>query len=157
MIDGMSTWSAHATVPGRPSAVLDLLTDPDAIAGWAPVPFEIERLGGRRLIPGVRARVSGRLARVGASFDVAVTAADEERFALTATGPVVIDVEYELFAGERTDVWVTVGVRSRGGLSGRLLAQATETLLRAGALDHALARIAKQIEEARDDVAACVG
>ena len=144
----MSTWTAHTTVTAAPCAVLDLLTDPDAIERWAPVPFELEHMSGKRLDAGATARVSGKLARFGASFDVSIDCAHEERFALYASGPVDLDVEYELFAdGDGTDVWVSVGVQSGGGLSGRLLAQATEALLRAGALDRALGRIAEEIEE----------
>ena len=155
MIVGMSTWTAHTTVEATPAEVLDRLTDPAAIAGWAPVPFELEELDSMRLTAGARARVSGRLARFGATFDVHVTDAHEARFALTARGPIQIEVEYELFDGDATEVWVTVGVQG-GGLTGRLLAQATEALLRAGALDHALTRIANQIEETHDDVDARV-
>jgi hypothetical protein len=148
----MSTWTAHTTVTAAPTAVLDLLTDPDAIERWAPVPFELDELTGGRLDAGATARVSGKLARFGASFDVEVEAAHEERFALFAHGPVDLDVEYELFAdGDGTDVWVSVGVKPRGGLSGRLLAQATEALLRAGALDRALGRIAEEIEETQSE------
>ena len=148
----MSTWTAHTTVTAEPTAVLDLLTDPDAIERWAPVPFELEELSGKRLDAGATARVSGKLARFGASFDVEVEAAHEERFALFAHGPVDLAVEYELFADSGgTDVWVSVGVKSGGGLSGRLLAQATEALLRAGALDRALGRIAEEIEETQSE------
>jgi carbon monoxide dehydrogenase subunit G len=148
----MSTWTSHTTVTAAPCAVLDLLTDPDAIERWAPVPFEIEQLNGKRLDTGATARVSGKLARFGASFDVAVDCAHEERFALFASGPVDLDVEYELFADDRgTDVWVSVGVKSGGGLTGRLLTQATEALLRAGALDRALGRIAEEIEDSQFD------
>jgi hypothetical protein len=148
----MSTWTAHTTVTAAPCAVLDLLTDPDAIERWAPVPFELDHLSGRRLDAGAKARVSGKLARFGASFDVSIDCAHEERFALFASGPVDLDVEYELFASDDgTDVWVSVGVQSGGGLSGRLLAQATEALLRAGALDRALGRIADEIEETQFD------
>ena len=156
MIVVMSTWTAQTTVTAGPDAVLAMLTDPTAIAGWAPIPFEVDAIDGERLTAGARARVSGRLARFGASFDVEVTDAHEERFALVARGPVEIDVEYELFDDDATEVWVTVGVRPAGGITGRLLAQATEALLRAGALEHALGRIANQIEEAHDDVHARV-
>ena len=45
-----------------------------------------------------------------------------------------------------TEVWGTVRVRG-GGLVGRLLAQATDALLAAGALDRALGRIANEMDE----------
>ena len=52
----MRTWETQTTVPASPSAVLELLTEPEAIAEWAPVPFEIVSLTGRRLHghPGAR-------------------------------------------------------------------------------------------------------
>ena len=37
----MCTWSSNATVPGSPDDVLAFLTEPEAIARWAPVPFEV--------------------------------------------------------------------------------------------------------------------
>jgi hypothetical protein len=149
----MSTWTAHTIVNAEPSAVLDVLTDPNAIERWSPIPFELDELDGPRLDAGATARVSGRLSRFGASFDVEIESAHEERFALLAHGPVDLDVEYELFADDEacTDVWVSLGVRSGGGLTGRLLAQATEALLRAGALERALGRIATHIEETQID------
>jgi uncharacterized protein YndB with AHSA1/START domain len=58
----MCTWQSNATVPGSPADVLDLLTEPDAIARWAPVPFEVLSLDGARLEPSGHARVAGRLA-----------------------------------------------------------------------------------------------
>src|ERR671933_225320 len=77
--------------------------------------------------------------------------AGEGRFALAARGPIGIDVEYEAFEDEGgTEVWATVSV-SGSGLRGRLLAQATDALLAAGALDHALGRIAREIEELAND------
>ena len=49
-------------VEARPEAVLDVLTDPEACARWAPIPFDVEDLRTPRLRCGSRARVSGRLA-----------------------------------------------------------------------------------------------
>jgi carbon monoxide dehydrogenase subunit G len=150
----MSTWTAHTTVAAEPHTVLELLTDPDAIERWSPIPFEIGSLTGDRLESGVHARVAGRLGRIGATFDVEVESAREERFALTAQGPLDLEVDYELFpAGDGdTEVWVSLGVASGGGLSGRLLAQATEALLRAGALDRALGRIAAEIDSHHEEI-----
>lgn len=89
----MSTWTAVATVKGPPEGVLDVLTDPAACERWAPIEFDVEGLEGDRLVAGSRARVVGRLAGQRVGFDVEVHAADEERLALLATGPVVLDVE----------------------------------------------------------------
>ena len=48
--------------------------------------------------------------------------------------------------GNETEVWDTVSAKG-GGLVGRLLVQATDALLPAGALDRALGRIANEIEK----------
>jgi hypothetical protein len=141
-------WRSHTTVAGLPGEVLVTLTDPDAIAGWTPVPFEVLDLDTDRLVTGSRARVRGRLAGRTLQFDVEVLAADDERLALVATGPVSIDVEYALRpAGEGSDLRATVTVRG-SGLTGRVLARATDALLAAGALDVAVSRIGRQLKPA---------
>jgi hypothetical protein len=143
----MSIWSTHTSVSGTPDDVIAILSDPDSIRRWAPIDFAVDGIDGDRLESGTHARVSGRLAGRSASFDVDVEQAEEGRFALTASGPIELDVEYEAFekAGNETEVWATVSVKG-GGLVGRLLAQATDALLAAGALDRALGRIANEIE-----------
>src|SRR3712207_2885792 len=92
----MRTWTATTTVEARPEVVLDVLTDPDAVARWAPVPFEVSGLRGKRLKAGSRARVSGRLAGREVGFDVDVHAAARDRLELTAAGPIGFDVRYDL-------------------------------------------------------------
>jgi Polyketide cyclase / dehydrase and lipid transport len=149
----MRTWETQATVPGSPSSVLDVLTEPDAIAGWTPVPFEIVSLGDRRLRAGSRARVAGRLAGRIVEFEVTVFEASGERLALAADGPISIDVHYVLRpVPGGSDVRASVSVDGRG-LFGRVLASATEALLAAGALRTALDRLGRQLRAA----AACHG
>ena len=140
----MKTWTATAVALAHPAAVLDVLTDPDACARWAPVPFDVED-DTRRLAAGSRARVTGRLAGQRVGFDVEVRQADENGLALSATGPVAFDVDYRLAptqAGSRVDA--SVSVRPQRGFLSRLLAEATGALLSAGALDHALARLVRE-------------
>jgi len=48
----MRTWTATTTTAARPEAVLGVLTDPEAAARWAPLPFDVEDLDGRRLASG---------------------------------------------------------------------------------------------------------
>ena len=108
----MRTWTATTTVAARPEAVLDVLTDPDAVARWAPVPFDVDELGSPRLRRGSRARVSGRLAGRRVGFDVEVHEADAEALSLSAHGPVAFDVRYDL-AGGRNPVIARCGRRSR--------------------------------------------
>ena len=144
----MRTWTASTTIKGRPEAVLDVLTEPNAIARWAPMPFEVERIDSPRLRTGTRARVSGCLAGKRVGFDVKVHEAHDERLELTASGPVAFDVSYDLRPGrDVTEVLASVAVSGRG-LTGRLLAHATDALLAGGALQHAVSRIAREVETA---------
>ncbi len=144
----MRTWTTRTTITGLPDEVLALLTEPDAIARWTPVPFELIDLDTERLVAGSHARVRGRLAGRTLEFDVRVLAADDERLALVATGPISIDVEYALRpAAEGSELCASVSVRG-AGLFGRILAQATDALLAAGALDLAVSRIGRQFEPA---------
>ena len=75
----MKTWTTATWVAGAPEQVLELFTQPDAIARWAPIPFEVLDLDGARLVAGTRARVSGALAGRRLEFDVEIHEADEER------------------------------------------------------------------------------
>ena len=141
-------WQSNATVPGSPGDVLALLTEPDAIARWAPVPFEVVALDGARLEPGSRARVAGRLAGRSVEFDVDVLRASHERFELVAQGPICIDVKYRLRpTGESSEVEASIAVDGRG-LLGRVLAKATEALLAGGALRMSLDRLAGELRPA---------
>src|SRR5437763_1543787 len=97
MLCPMSTWSTNTTVSGTPEDVLEILSQPNAIRRWSPIDFELERMDGERLEAGSHARVTGRVAGRCASFTVDVHEAGEELFALTASGPIDIDVEYESF------------------------------------------------------------
>ena len=142
----MRTWTATTTAAAHPAAVLDVLTDPDAASRWAPVPFDVDDLDGERLLAGSRARVSGKLAGRRVGFELEVHEADESGIQLSASGPVAFDVDYRLSRAGcgGAEVHASVSVRSEGGLTGRLLAEATGALLSAGALQAALGRIAKE-------------
>ena len=143
----MAEFTAHTTADAAPEQVLQVLTDPDAIASWSPIPFEVENLDGLRLEAGSYARVSGSLAGKRVGFDVEVHAADEGGLELTAEGPISIDVLYELepVAGG-SEVTASVSVRDGSGITGRLLARATGALLSGGALDAAAGRIVSAAE-----------
>ena len=139
----MKTWTATTTVDAAPQAVLDVLTDPDAIARWAPLPFDVEDLDTPRLTSGSTARVSGRLAGRRVGFLVEVFEAEDGRLSLAATGPVGLDVNYDLEPTDTgSEVKASVSVRNGKGISGRLLGEATNALLSAGALTHAVRRLA---------------
>ena len=141
----MREWTATTTVDARPEAVLDVLTDPEACARWAPIPFDVEDLRTPRLTCGSRARVSGKLAGRRVGFDVEVHEAVDGRLRLSADGPVGFDVRYDLApAPGGSEVRAAVTVRPSGGLTGRLLAEATNALLAAGALQAAIARLAAE-------------
>ena len=144
----MRTWTATTTTAARPQDVLEVLTDPEACARWAPLPFDVEELNGRRLAAGSRARVSGKLAGRRVGFDVEVHEASGRGLSLAADGAGGVpsfDVMYELAAvAGGSEVRASVSVRPSRGLAGRLLAEATSALLSAGALEAAVSRIARE-------------
>ena len=142
-------FTATTKTAASPSEVLEILTDPEAIRDWSPVPFDLDCFEGERLQAGTVAHVRGRIGGISVGFDVEVNAADSERLELTASGPIGLDVRYD-FAGDPSDggstIEASVTVRRGGGLSGRMIAKATEALLAAGALDGAAGRIARAAE-----------
>jgi hypothetical protein len=135
-------WTARARISAYPDDVLDALTDPERIAEWAPIGFEVEGLAGGRLRAGSQARVTGSLAGIGAAFDVDVHRADRQGLELVARGPVALEVCYRL--RDHVDgvlVEVAVTVRRQGGLTAQLLRSALAALMNAGALRSALRRL----------------
>jgi hypothetical protein len=142
----MSTWIHQLHCEGRPDEVLALLTEAEAIERWSPVPFELGGLGRGRLRAGDRIDVRGALAGAGAAFAVTVEQAGPERLALTAAGPIDLEVEYIVTAdGDGSRLFGSIAVAGRG-LRGRLLASATDALLAAGALRLAMERIAGELQ-----------
>ena len=139
----MKTWTTTTTIDAAPEAILDVLTDPDAIARWTPLPFDVDDLDTPRLMSGSTARVTGRLAGRRVGFEVEVFEAEDGRLSLAATGPVGLDVNYDLEATDSgSEVTASVSVRNGKGITGRLLGEATNALLSAGALTHAVSRLA---------------
>ncbi|MGN6167776.1 MAG: SRPBCC family protein [Solirubrobacteraceae bacterium] len=142
----MRTFTAHTTATSAPREVLDQLTDPAAIARWAPVPFELLELDEERLYPGATVRVRGQLAGQSAEFSVHVLEVSRERLTLVAQGPISLEVEYDVRpARPGSRIQASISVLGQG-LIGRVLAKATETLLAAGALQGSLNRLAGQPE-----------
>jgi hypothetical protein len=135
-------------VAGLPDEVLAMLTEPSSIARWAPIEFDVVDFGRRRLQAGDRVRVCGSLAGRSVEFEVDVSEADDGHLLLTAVGPIRLDVEYlAVAAAEGSEVHASITVTGQG-LLGRLLAQATDALLAAGALNQAVDRIAGELEPA---------
>lgn len=142
----MCTWRSNTIVSAAPVQVIELLTEPEAIARWAPVPFEVIALDTSRLESGSHARVAGRLAGRSVEFDVEVLEASDERLELVANGPVELGVRYLLRRHDSgSEIDASVSVQGKG-LFGRVLAKATEALLAAGALRLALDRIAGELQ-----------
>ena len=151
----MAHWSATTTTKATPEQLLEVLTHPEEIRRWSPVDFDLDDLDSRRLAPGTRARVTGKLAGVRVGFDVEVHAADADVLELSADGPVGLDVRYELApAPAGSELYASVSLRRGGGITGRLVANATAALLTAGALEGAAGRIAQAAEGQRELVAA---
>jgi Polyketide cyclase / dehydrase and lipid transport len=139
-------WTERKLLSGTPAEILDLLTVPEAIARWSPVPFEVVELTERRLVAGSRTRVRGRLAGRSVEFAVEVLQADEHRLALVADGPISLDVDYLLSPRqEGSELQASVSVRGRG-LLGRVFAGATTALLAGGALASSIGRLERELE-----------
>jgi hypothetical protein len=135
-------WTASTWLDNDPDGVLRALTDPAAIAGWAPVNFEVDGLAGGRLAAGSRERVSGSIAGIGATFDVEVMRADTKGLELVADGPISLDVNYSFTEhDDGVSVHARVGIRRRRGLTAQLLQAAVGALLNAGALARALGKL----------------
>jgi Polyketide cyclase / dehydrase and lipid transport len=135
-------WTASIDLGSDPDEVLRALTDPAAIAQWAPVTFEVDGLAGPRLRAGSRERVSGCIAGIRTTFEVEVRSADRQRLELVARGPVSLDVRYrfeEHDGGVRVDA--QVGIERQRGLTARVLRAAVGALLNAGVLGSALRRL----------------
>ena len=141
-----AAWTERKILSGTPAQILDLLTQPEAIARWSPIPFEVVELAEGRLVAGSRARVRGRLAGRSVEFAVEVLQADERRLALAADGPISLDVDYSLSArNQGSELRASVSVRGRG-LLGRLFAAATTALLAGGALASSIGRLERELE-----------
>lgn len=146
---GMAQFTARTMVDATPQQVLDVLTDPDEIRSWSPIPFEVEELDGHRLDTGSLARVSGSLAGRRVGFDVEVHAAGADGLELSAAGAISLDVRYVLERVEGgSEVTASIALRGGAGLTGRLLTTATSALLKGGALELATSRIARAAEAA---------
>jgi hypothetical protein len=143
-----NTWEARLEMNASAEDVLAVLTDPELCGEWSPIDFEVEHLDGPRLVAGTCARVTGSLGGARVSFDVEVFDGGPDRLVLRASGPLVLDVDYRLVSGgaRSTDVTASVTVARGRGLTGRLLEPATRALLSAGALQSAVARIARAVE-----------
>lgn len=141
-------WTARRFISAQPPEVLAALTDPEFITLWAPVGFEVEGLRGGRLRGGSHAIVNGSFAGVAAEFQIDVLRADEEGLDLRARGPVDFEVAYR-FVPERQGVIVDAKIKlgREQGLNARVLRAATGALLSGGALDRALGRLARELDE----------
>jgi uncharacterized protein YndB with AHSA1/START domain len=143
----MAQWTTRTQANASPEQVLEVLTDPDAIRLWSPIDFDVEDLSGPRLSAGDVTRVTGRVAGFNVGFDVEIHAAAEGGIELSADGPIGIDVRYDLMPADGgSEVTATIGLRRGGGITGRLISQATAALLSAGALDGAARSIARAAE-----------
>ena len=135
-------WTARRGICAHPEDVLHALTDPDTIAEWAPVSFEVDGLAGGCLEAGSYERVSGSIAGVGTTFEIEVRRADVERLELVARGPISFDVAYRFHRGDdEVLVEATVGLRRHRGLAAQILRAGAVALLNTGALTSALRRL----------------
>lgn len=144
----MSTHTASQTTTAEPAHVLQVLTDPAACARWAPIEFSTTQAPGEYLEAGSRTRLHGRLAGRKVTFEIDVLAADECGLSLRATGPVRLEVDYQLIpTGSETMIEARITPAAAGGMSGALASHATNAILGAGALRFALRAIAAEAEQ----------
>jgi hypothetical protein len=147
----MDTWQSQIEVRAEPEQVLETLTDVGACKAWSPVGFDVGGLESGRLRPGSRVAVSGAIVGRRVCFCVEIVRADTERLLLRAAGPVEMLADYVVrpaAGGSRLHAAISVR-RGRGG-GARLAARATSILLGAGALEQALARIAREAERRQE-------
>ena len=137
---------ADEHIAATPQRILEVLSDPDAVKRWFPLPFDFDDDVGS-LRPGGSYGVHGRLAGRSLHARLQVLEGDERHIAVRLTGPVVLDLSAELTGGASgTAARILASVHSGGGLSGKLLTPAAAALLRAGALERSVAAIRAEAE-----------
>jgi Polyketide cyclase / dehydrase and lipid transport len=147
----MDTWRSQIDVRAEPAQVLETLTDVGACREWAPVRFDVRGLETGRLRAGARVAVSGAIVGRRVRFCVEIVRADSERLLLRAAGPVEMLADYVVRpAAGGSRVHAAVSVRRGKGGGARVAAHATALLLGTGALNHALARIAREAERRQE-------
>jgi hypothetical protein len=143
----LRTWRSGIAVQAAPELVLETLTDVCACRTWSPVGFAVDGLDGPRLRAGATPRVSGNLGGRRVHFQVEALQADAERLRLCAVGPVEMLVDNAVHAASPgSSVEAAVSVRAVPGWIGTLSERLTCLLLAGGALNHALARMAREAE-----------
>lgn len=144
----MGTHTASQTTTAEPTHVLQVLTDPAACARWAPIEFTADQAPGDYLRAGSRTRLQGRIAGLNVTFEVDVLAADERGLSLRATGPVRLEVDYQLTpSGRGTLIEAQITLTQAAGMTGALASRASNAILGAGALRFALRAIAAEAEK----------
>ena len=142
----LSTWRSQIDVCVEPEKLLETLTSVEACGAWSPVGFEVDDVESGRLRSGTRVDVSGAIVGRQVRFSVEIVRANRERLSLRASGPVDVLADYAVApapGGSRVDAAISV---DRGSSGSRLAARAISIMLGAGALNHALGRIAREAE-----------
>jgi hypothetical protein len=143
----LRTWRSGIAVQAAPGLVLETLTDVCACRIWSPAGFAVDGLDGPRLRAGATPRVSGNLGGRSVHFQLEVLQADAERLRLCAVGPVEMLVDYAVHAtSPGSSVQAAASVRALPGWIGAMSERLTCLLLAGGALNHALARMAREAE-----------
>lgn len=145
-------FTASERIAASPERVIDVLSDPQAVKRWFPLPCEFDD-DVDRLRAGGSYRTHGRLAGRLLHAELTVLEADGRHIAVRLSGPVVLDLSAELAPeGSGTQARIVASVHSGGGLSGKLLTPAAAGLLRAGALGHTVAAIRSEAEAGAEAV-----
>jgi Polyketide cyclase / dehydrase and lipid transport len=150
----MDTWRSQIEVRAEPEQVLETLSNVRACKAWSPVGFDVEGLRTGRLRAGNRVAVSGVIVGRRVRFCVEIVRADSERLFLRAAGPVEMLADYVVRpAADGSLLQAAISVRRGTGGGARLAARAASVLLATGALNHTLARIAREAERRQEFVA----
>ena len=142
----LPTWRSQIDVCVAPDKLLETLTSVEACEAWSPVGFDVDGLESGRLRGGTKVEVIGAIVGRRVRFSVEIVRADRERLVLRANGPVDLLADYTVqpaVVGSRVDAAISV---DRGARGSRLAARAISMMLGAGALNHALSRIAREAE-----------
>jgi hypothetical protein len=143
----LPTWRSQIDVSVEPDSLLETLTSVEACEAWSPVRFDVEGARAGRLRSGAKVDVSGAIVGRRVRFSVEIVRADRERLVLRASGPVELVADYAVRPAARgSRVHAAISVH-RGTGGSTMAARAISVMLGAGALNHALVRIAREAEQ----------
>jgi hypothetical protein len=143
-----TSYQHHAKTRVNASAaqLLQVLSTPEMVRRWFPVPCTFDS-NPQTLQAGGSYPVTGHLAGKTVACTLDVHACNEHEVQFTLTGSLIVDLCATIDAQDShclTEVFA--GVRSGGGIKGKLMASAATALIKGGALGKALSDIRHEAE-----------